>query len=1003
MLRKLPLAVALACLSATTLLAQGLETDAKPDDWEEINFEFDSSVLSDGYPSLLRLSDLLSKNSDYTVELVGHTDFRGADEYNLGLGRRRAETVKSFLTKYGASDGQITVKTSGEGQPKVSNQSDEGRFMNRRVIMTVRDGDGNIVSDGGVGEAIEGIERAGMSEDCCNQILEKLSKLDEILDLLNNLKRENDQLKADVDELKGRREPAPPAPPAPTSSEVASAVRQEMDDYPVAKGGNKFASYNVNAGPQLGGGQSGNLAVSGQGRVFLPFAKRHAVQAQGEFMHFLDRDEGQVDLGLVNRWGSVQLGGFSSFKYVKFDEWQTMGGLGQASLTADYIFDKGRVGVYGTKAFLDGAVVNEVLLRRNIFEQTYLQVVDQIGGSAAVSAWNVGDDKTAWFEGNAGALFRQGGSNRFGGSLRYIHPLTKGVALTLEGGMNETLVGASNTGRFVVGLQFGGWLSPDKYSDNTDRPVPVDVPRIRYEVLTREIQTGNDAPVADAGGDQINVEAGVKTLNGSASFDPEGKDLTFEWQQIAGDPVELTGANAEVASFTADEGQTYQFRLTVRDPEGLMGTDRVTVSTVDRRIQILRFSADPSRVKPGEPVTLTWKVENADTVNISPQPGDVDLMGTSRVTIQETTQFTLTARSGDRVITEVRTVEVEQTMPLIVSFNAEPRTIEKGQSSVLAWETATADQVTIVVQSGDGMDLGSVGTSGTATVSPADTTTYKITATNSFGSVARTVTITVTPPGMPRILNFVATPQEIDPGEFSTLVWEVENADTVSISPTVGAVDLVGNSDVQPADTTTYVLTATNETGSVTANVIVSVRKAVRILSFTSNKTTVANPGDAAVLSWTTENAERVVLVNVGEFEPNGSATVNPVGTTLYTLIAYGENSSVEAVLTINVENENRSPIAIAEAPTAILVPAGTLTGTGELDGTKSYDPDGDPITYQWTVVPGSLEVNIRNPTAARATVEFLGGYGRYEFQLMVTDDKGQMGMDSTVVFWVDP
>ena len=132
----------------------------------------------------------------------------------------------------------------------------------------------------------------------------------------------------------------------------------------------------ANAGPQMGNGQSGNLAVSGQGRVFLPFAKHHAVQAQGEFMHWLDRDEGQVDLGLVNRWGNVQLGGFSSFKYVKFDEWQQMGGLGQAAFTADYIFNKGRVGFFGTKAFLDGAVVNEQLIRRNIYEQTYLQVVD---------------------------------------------------------------------------------------------------------------------------------------------------------------------------------------------------------------------------------------------------------------------------------------------------------------------------------------------------------------------------------------------------------------------------------------------------------------------------------------------------------------------------------------------------------------------------------------------------------------------------------------------------
>jgi hypothetical protein len=1001
MLRKISLVAALACFGATALWGQGLDTNAKPDDWEEINFEFDSSILSDGYPSLLRLADLLSKNSGYNVELIGHTDFRGSDEYNLGLGRRRAETVKAFLIKYGASDGQITVQTSGEGTPEVPNETDEGRFMNRRVVMTVRDANGNVVSDGGVGEAIKGIERAGMSEDCCNQILEKLNKLDEILDLLNNLKAENDKLKEDVAALKARPEPTPPTP-APTTDQVASAVRQELEQAEEAKEPNKYASYNVNVGPSLGNDTSGNLTVSGQARTFIPFAKHHAVQAQGEFMHWLDRDEGQVDLGLVNRWGSVQLGGFSSFKYVKFDEWQKSAGLGQAAFTADYIFNSGRVGFFGTKSFLDGSIVNEALIRRNIFEQTYIQVVDQAGVSTAFAAWGVGGDKRAWFEGNAGALFRKGGSNRFGGMVRYVHPLTQGIALTLEGGMNETLVSDNNYGRFGVGLQFGGWLSPDKYKDNTDRPVPVDVPRVRYEVLKRTVQVGNDAPIADAGGDQINVEAGKITLDGSASYDPEGKDLTYQWQQIAGDPAELTGANAAVATFTAKEGQTYQFRLTVKDPEGLMGTDRNTVSTIDRRITILRFSADPSRVNPGEPVTLTWKVENADTVNISPQPGDVDLMGTSRVTINETTVFTLTAKSGDRTITESRTVEVTQAQPAIVSFNAEPRTIEKGQTSVLSWETANADQVTIDVQSGDGTSLGSVGTAGTATVSPADTTTYRITATNQFGSVSRTVTVTVTPPGMPRILNFVATPQEIDPGEISTLVWEVENADTVSISPTVGTVDLVGDSDVKPADTTTYTLTATNDQGSVEATVIVTVRKAVRIITFKSNKTTVANPGDPAMLSWTTENAERVVLVNVGDQEVNGSATVNPVGTTLYTLIAYGENSSVQAVLTINVENENHSPIAIAEAPTAIQVPAGTQTGTGQLDGTKSYDPDGDPIKYQWTNI-GPLEATIKNPSGSIANVEFLGGYGRYEFQLTVTDDKGLMGMDSVVVFWVDP
>ena len=61
------------------VFAQGLETTAQRNDWEEVNFEFDSDILSDGYPSLLRLADLLNQNPDYRVSILGHTDFRSSD------------------------------------------------------------------------------------------------------------------------------------------------------------------------------------------------------------------------------------------------------------------------------------------------------------------------------------------------------------------------------------------------------------------------------------------------------------------------------------------------------------------------------------------------------------------------------------------------------------------------------------------------------------------------------------------------------------------------------------------------------------------------------------------------------------------------------------------------------------------------------------------------------------------------------------------------------------
>jgi len=68
-----PLVTFVTVMSAS-VVAQGLETRESKNDWEEINFEFNSSVLSDGYPSLLRLAELLSKNPGYHVRIEGHTD-----------------------------------------------------------------------------------------------------------------------------------------------------------------------------------------------------------------------------------------------------------------------------------------------------------------------------------------------------------------------------------------------------------------------------------------------------------------------------------------------------------------------------------------------------------------------------------------------------------------------------------------------------------------------------------------------------------------------------------------------------------------------------------------------------------------------------------------------------------------------------------------------------------------------------------------------------------------
>ena len=69
--------------------------------------------------------------------LVGHTDSRGTDEYNLDLGQRRADTVRDLLVEYGVSADRLGTKSEGESNPIASNATSRGRAKNRRVEIRV--------------------------------------------------------------------------------------------------------------------------------------------------------------------------------------------------------------------------------------------------------------------------------------------------------------------------------------------------------------------------------------------------------------------------------------------------------------------------------------------------------------------------------------------------------------------------------------------------------------------------------------------------------------------------------------------------------------------------------------------------------------------------------------------------------------------------------------------------------------------------------------------------
>ena len=102
--------------------------------FEPVNFDHDSSIVkTEFHPYLKELADIVMSHSDLRIKIIGHTDAVGTNEYNIGLSKRRAESIKTFLIKQGLKGDRIEIEYKGETQPIGTNNTDEGKQQNRRV------------------------------------------------------------------------------------------------------------------------------------------------------------------------------------------------------------------------------------------------------------------------------------------------------------------------------------------------------------------------------------------------------------------------------------------------------------------------------------------------------------------------------------------------------------------------------------------------------------------------------------------------------------------------------------------------------------------------------------------------------------------------------------------------------------------------------------------------------------------------------------------------------
>ncbi|MEQ8206623.1 MAG: peptidoglycan-associated lipoprotein Pal [Woeseia sp.] len=97
-------------------------------------FDFDQSELRPEYAELLsKHANRLANNARLSVRLEGHADERGSREYNIGLGERRAQTVRRMMLIQGAATNQISTVSFGEERPAAFGSDDDSYQQNRRV------------------------------------------------------------------------------------------------------------------------------------------------------------------------------------------------------------------------------------------------------------------------------------------------------------------------------------------------------------------------------------------------------------------------------------------------------------------------------------------------------------------------------------------------------------------------------------------------------------------------------------------------------------------------------------------------------------------------------------------------------------------------------------------------------------------------------------------------------------------------------------------------------
>lgn len=304
---------------------------------------------------------------------------------------------------------------------------------------------------------------------------------------------------------------------------------------------------------------------------------------------------------------------------------------------------------------------------------------------------------------------------------------------------------------------------------------------------------------------------------------------------------------------------------------------------------ILSFSADREIIRLGEPIRLSWDVENAEAVWLEDGTEILPLFGQEDVYPMASTTYVLIAESAAGQVEQ----KISLTLPApdIQRFEVDSRQIELNYPTIFSWDASNAEVITIEP------GIGEVSGLSFCEKKVRKPGVYELKVQNASGEARAKVFLTLS---KPEIDLFTILQDHVEPGEPHLLHWEVENADQLILLP--DGIDVSGQTQVEvfPDRSTTYRLLAENAAGEVEETAFIPLPEP-KIQQFASPQP-ISTEGKSIELEWDVKYAYRVEIEpEIGEVEPSGKLTYKPTKAfTEFTIRATGYSGVTSASTTVS-------------------------------------------------------------------------------------------------------